>query len=566
MATETTADTHQHSEKHLREAEELTIFGEGPQIELQLGHVCNNRCVFCVSGQLTEERLAKQIPADPVLEALRRGRAQGSKRVTFLGGEPTTQQSFMPALELAVELGYETIVIFTNGVKTRKPEFCDKILSLGGNYEWRFSVQGATRDAHDAVTKRRGSFDRIVEGMRYLGAKGQDLTINLCVNEESYRSLPDFPALVTELGVRQIHLDQVRPADAGTRSMDYFREIMPRYSEMSPYFDRMLQGFDAIDPEFDVNLGNYAYCQLPQWAHKIHHDGQKTFTYPADGDGLMAAFDKYPQKRHDKFHPPQCGKCVFVDQCNGVFETYAELYGTDEFQPITVEKLRTLDRGQRFFVQLVEPLLAPFLTARPPEPWKAIELFRNTRDRILEARYADASGRRATLALTPPEGAGPAVQVHPPLIHTSHFRVSLTVDPGVDARDVVALVRWAEDRFAEGPGVTIREPVDLVRLIAGFFSPARLQKGQRRIERLAAAVAQQRRFGDWTHSQTRPLTDGLGAVLTVRGPDAAEVDLVLELQPEEDRPLVGVSYRLGAGATAERARPVVAELMQALRG
>jgi MoaA/NifB/PqqE/SkfB family radical SAM enzyme len=193
-------DKHQHSEKHLREAEELTIFGEGPQIELQLGHVCNNRCVFCVSGQLTEERLAKQIPADPVLEALRRGRAQGSRRVTFLGGEPTTQQSFMPALELAVELGYETIVIFTNGVKTRKPEFCDKVLALGGKYEWRFSVQGGNREAHDAVTKRRGSFDRIIEGMRYLGEQGQDLTINLCVNEESYRSLPDFPALVTELG------------------------------------------------------------------------------------------------------------------------------------------------------------------------------------------------------------------------------------------------------------------------------------------------------------------------------------------------------------------------------
>ena len=48
-----------HSDKHLQEAQELTIFGEEHhQIELQLGHVCNNRCVFCVSGQLTEQRLA----------------------------------------------------------------------------------------------------------------------------------------------------------------------------------------------------------------------------------------------------------------------------------------------------------------------------------------------------------------------------------------------------------------------------------------------------------------------------------------------------------------------------
>ena len=59
--------------------------------------------------------------------------------------------------------------------------------------------------------------------------------------------------------------------------------------------------------------------------------------------------------------------------------------------------------------------------------------------------------------------------------------------------------------------------------------------------------------------------EGLGAVLHVVHPAGGAVDLVLELQPEADRPLVGVSYRVGDDVADDRARPVVTELMQALR-
>ena len=556
-----------HSEKHLREAQELTVFGGGQQqhqIELQLGHVCNNRCVFCVSGQLTEQRLAKQIPADPVLGALRKGREDGCRRVTFLGGEPTTQRSFMPALRLAVELGYEEIVIFTNGIRTRKPEFIQKIIDLGGNYEWRFSVQGGTREAHDAVTKRPGSFDRIVAGMRTCADLGEDVTINMCINRYSYESVPHFPEICKEYNVRQLHIDQVRPSDAGTRDMDYFFDIMPRYSEMAPYFAKMLEGFHAMDPNFDVNLGNYPYCQLPEWAQHIHHDGQKTFTYPANTNGLLPAFDKYPVKRSDKYHPPQCGKCVFVKNCNGVFETYAEMYGTDEFVPVTREKLLTIDRDMNFFVQLVEPYLEGVLRAQAPEPWRAVERFSNTRDRILELRYVDDEGRAATLIFTPPEGVGKPVNVHRPLLETERYRMSLLCDSNADVRLISRLVRWASTML-ERDDVAVTRAVDFKRLAAGFFTKARLDKGRSRIRRLATSVADQREFGQWSWVKTEPLEEGLGAVLRVAHPEGGSIDLVLELQPEADRPLIGVSYRLDESVTPESARPVVSELMQALR-
>jgi MoaA/NifB/PqqE/SkfB family radical SAM enzyme len=557
-----------HSTKHLQEAQEVTIFGEEQhQIELQLGHVCNNRCVFCVSGQLTEQRIAKQIDAGPVLKAIRDGAERGVKRLTFLGGEPTTQRSFMPALREAVQLGYEEIVIFTNGIRTRKKEFIDKIVNLGGKYEWRFSVQGATRESHDRVTLRPGSFDRLVTGMEYVASLGEDVTINMCVNEYSYRALPHYRELLERYKVRQLHIDQVRPSDAGDRTMEYFKEIMPKYSEMAPYFAEMLERIEEWDPDYDVNLGNYPYCQLPEWAHKIHHDGQKTFTYPADGYGNFCdPFDKYPTKRQDKSYVAGCKKCVFMNECNGVFDTYAEMYGTDEFQAISKDQLRQLDKRLNFFVILVEDYLHGFVESSPPEPWKKVELFRNTRDRVIEVRFVDEEERRATLVLTPPTGRGKVIDVHAPILETNHFRMSLFLDNGIRAAHVATLVQWAEGQLTAHDDVHVESAVDYDRLLMGLLSPERLRKGRSRVMRLTNTLRATGTFAEWNFQELQPLPAGRGVVVTVGKPDKGSIELVLEVQAEDDKPLVGVRYSLSEETKEEDALPAVRAMMAALRG
>ena len=103
-----------HSPEHLREAISVSAKGDGQQIEIQLGHMCNNVCSCCVSGQLTQQRIAKRIDLEPIIGVLEEARARGVQRVTFLGGEPTIQPSFLPALTKAVELGFPDIILFTN--------------------------------------------------------------------------------------------------------------------------------------------------------------------------------------------------------------------------------------------------------------------------------------------------------------------------------------------------------------------------------------------------------------------------------------------------------------------
>ncbi len=313
------------------------------QIEIQLGHMCNNRCVFCVSGQRTAMREAGPMPEGPTLEAIRRARKAGHTKITLLGGEPTLQPAFLRIVSETVSLGFEEIVLFTNGVKTARAAFVDAILATGGNFTWRISIQGATRDSHERTTRKPGSFGRILKTLENLAARDQRITVNMCVVQSNHEDVGQFPSLLQPFGVQQLHLDMFRPLDAGTRTEEELRETVPRYSALVDPLRDMIAGFE---PGFDVNVGNLPFCIAPDISPWIHHDGERTDTIAIDGDDrLSRPWNKYLVKRRDKLHPASCERCVMRPRCSGIFETYADFHGVEELQPIEASALRDADRS-----------------------------------------------------------------------------------------------------------------------------------------------------------------------------------------------------------------------------
>jgi MoaA/NifB/PqqE/SkfB family radical SAM enzyme len=326
------------------------------QIEIQLGHMCNNRCVFCVSGQRTAMGEAGPMPVGPILARIREARERGHHKITLLGGEPTLQPGFLEIVEETVALGFEEIVLFTNGAKTARPEFIDAIRATGGRFTWRISIQGATCESHERTTRKPGSFGRIVRTLEHLRERGERITVNMCVVTSNFEDVDAFPELLLPYGVQQLHLDMMRPLDAGKRTEEELRATLPRYSAMAEPFRRMVHGF----PEgFDVNVGNLPYCIAPDLAPWIHHDGQRTDTIAIDGDDqLSRPWNKYLVKRRDKLKPASCRRCVFDSRCSGVFETYARFYGLDELQPVDATTARGLDPLGRMVGVWAPPLLA----------------------------------------------------------------------------------------------------------------------------------------------------------------------------------------------------------------
>ena len=538
----------------------VTTSGSGYRFEMQLGHLCNNRCVFCSSGQLTAMKIARPVPIESIVEALEEARATGATHVTFLGGEPTIHKRFIEAVAKAVELGFAHIVIFTNGVMFSHPGFIAAVTALG-TFEWRISIQGATDEAHVATTGRAESFRRILHGLGELQRRGQLVTANMCVNERSYRSLPQYPELLARYGVRQLHVDLIRPASAGERDEAYLRDIMPRYSDMAPYYATMLAGFERWDPDFDVNIGNLPHCILPAWASHIHHGGEETVTRSSGSFGLEDARNKYDWHKSLRTHLPGCTDCVFRSRCAGIFRVYLELYGEAEFRPVSRAALAAFDRERRNFVVLVEPFLVPLRAAlaahEAPSSWCLQQEISEDRLRRVEIVLAHETGGSLKLRfVVPPSG-------RQPVIRSQAYEVEAEADFGVPLSALATLLEWVCARLATALERSAA-PALANDAIERALRESVMTRGRRRVAVLAGYLQSRFAHPGWSLERLRWPTDPRGDGVA-RGPGGGRVDLRFTLRARGRRAQVGIDFRPATASDQHSVEAVINELVVLLR-
>ena len=514
--------------------------------------MCNNRCVFCVSGQRTAMREAFPIAAEPVLAKLQEARAQGIEKVTLLGGEPTLQPEFMDVMRGAVALGFKEIVLFTNGVKTARDSFIAEVLDTGGNVTWRLSFQGATLLAHERTTKKLGSFGRLKDTLANLHRRAQRVTVNMCVVQSNYASVSAFPALLLPYGVRQVHLDMMRPLDAGVRTEDELRATIPRYSDMVPALSAMIEGFEAAAPGFDVNVGNLPYCIAPALAPWIHHQGETTFTVSVNQRySLSEAKDKYRVQRRDKVKPTRCAECVFDGQCSGVFETYERFYGLDELQPVTRDDLVRLDPRQRLFALHARPLVDAAERWTPPPPFTRVSTFTNSRDGVVLLRFDGAHGAQARVELRRGgPGAGGVAATD---------RWSLHLVAAHDGKAAVTLLRALFAALcAVEPVTVIHPPGDDATLQASLATHV-----DRRIGACLGRLRARAPFGELAWREATVTDDGRDAAVTFDTSDGNAVTVSLAVKGAQ----VAGGYSLARPVAKPSASLVasVRSVMEALR-
>lgn len=395
----------------------------GRHFEIQLGHLCNDRCVFCISGRRTAEGRAPLLAEDMVLTSIRAGWAAGHRTLTLLGGEPTIQPVFLPAVREAVALGYEKIVIFSNGSKLGRTDLMDQVLATGGRFEWRFSVHGATQEAHEDTTGRRGSFAQLMRSIARAHERGQEITTNTCVVLQNHASLVHLPALLAPFRVRHVHVDMIHPEDTGD-ILRYHGDavlratlgaMVPRYRDIVGSLTHMVQNF----PEgFPVSIGNLPFCVAPHLAPWIHHAGEDTYTVTVDDTedhALHASHDKYRGKHTGSCKSPACSTCVFDARCRGFFEDYRFLFGLDELKPVTPAMLRVIDPRWRSFAHHAQALATEAAAGWIPPPPFAPPTLDCADERALTLSFAQPRALPVRVVLRPDRhgvAAGAACGLH----------------------------------------------------------------------------------------------------------------------------------------------------------
>ena len=161
--------------------------------EINLG--CNYACSHCYLG-LKE---FAGLPWPDKARLLHMMRDAGVIWLQITGGEPTIDKDFTGAYRLASELGM-MLTVSTNGSRLWRPDLLELFTTLPP-YRLVISLYGATEEAYDGLTQRRGSYKAFRRGIAAAIEAELPVRLNIVVTDVSADETQAMAALAEHWGV-----------------------------------------------------------------------------------------------------------------------------------------------------------------------------------------------------------------------------------------------------------------------------------------------------------------------------------------------------------------------------
>ena len=317
-------------------------------VEINLGMMCNNRCVFCMSG-IERDHKEPWAPSERIREELEHFRARGCRAVGLLGGEPTVHPQIVESIAYARDLGYDSIALCTNGTRLSDAAFCRKLVEAGLT-RVTLSVHSHRADIEDGlITLVPGNLERKLTGLANLqalrreGAFKDGISLNPVLCGPTLDLMEEYIAFYGALGLHDIRFNYIWPRGEVLTNLDW---TPPLRDSMSRIVRVMLH--NEKRPRTRLSFGGVPRCALllagvsgrlfehlaSKYLDEDVFDPPKDVSL-ADRRGPDARFVWTDVKKNVlKSKGPRCRDCSHEPRCEGVWTSYCDLYGFDELRPL----------------------------------------------------------------------------------------------------------------------------------------------------------------------------------------------------------------------------------------
>lgn len=306
-------------------------------LDLNLGPVCNNECIFCVSDTPGKEFISKT----DIKEDIDKYSSYGYDLLNLLGGEPTLHPDILEIVKYAKQKGFSNIRLVSNGRKYSDEEFLINLIKSGANH-FTMSIHSHDEGVHNKLNSRK-SFDEMIMGLRNLkklrksGYIKTPITSYTVINSLNYKSLPDTVNFLKKEGVENARLGFIRPTG---RANTNFSTIVPRYKDIKEVIRRIAGSKPGIEITFDAIPTCISGIKNGESGKKLEHHSKKVDNLRGMGEYEREFFDWGKLEKKLKAKGENCTKCNEYEDCEGIWKEYAEKYGFSEFIPITSSKTK----------------------------------------------------------------------------------------------------------------------------------------------------------------------------------------------------------------------------------
>lgn len=158
------------------------------------------------------------MPFDDVVVQMKLWRKQGGKKLSLLGGEPTLHPDFSHICRCARDIGYERVVVNTNGLTASLKQF-----STMDPHELSYvqvSLDGGSSATHDLI-RGNGTFEHTWKTIRFLVEKGFDTRVICTVNRMNIVDCTDLIAQCDAAGVTLLKYHVFSDIGSGAQYADW---------------------------------------------------------------------------------------------------------------------------------------------------------------------------------------------------------------------------------------------------------------------------------------------------------------------------------------------------------
>lgn len=293
-------------------------------LELALDYRCNLRCVGCRACDDSGERLSGEQAAALLAQAHDRG----VRTAWFGGGEPTLRDDLPQLVRRARDLGYEDVILQTNGLRLAYPAYAHALVACGVT-EVRVNAKSHRADVHDRLSQVDGAHALLLTALENLAALGTPVAADVLLTVSTAGELDETIAFFADRGARRFALWLLSAADAQDDPL--VAGEVPRIADLLPSLERAARLAHARGLEL-VSF-HTPPCTLPPSLRSLWlpaRDLAMTVVDPGAHTFALEASLFEGGARVDA-----CAACVARHRCAGPRADYLALHGAAEFHELS---------------------------------------------------------------------------------------------------------------------------------------------------------------------------------------------------------------------------------------
>lgn len=180
-------------------------------VNLELTSACNLECIHCYRVRA----VGPEMDCNEYIRMFDELAGLGAMELTFTGGEPLIRPDFHSLLRYAVERRGFSVKIFSNLTLLDRAA-ADTVAALPVR-QVETTLLGPDAALHDRLTRRNGSFDATIRGIRLLSGRSVRVAAKTVLMRENYGTLDDMYRLASQLGIPFRHDDGIFVESGGGR-------------------------------------------------------------------------------------------------------------------------------------------------------------------------------------------------------------------------------------------------------------------------------------------------------------------------------------------------------------